>query len=709
MAFEDLAKRVARHLPLRYPGQARGRRAWEAARVAHLASLAALALLLVVVVVVRLGQPGLSHLQEDVSRHHLALLPTPQHPLTTPQVWHALRQLVSSALLQQNVTHNGTLKGVVSLRQFRSGVDSTASFFPNCDFRQLERGDRPAPGGGVPWRYTAVGLTSWSGGRWCTYPPEGYNIYLGDMPVAPAASGPAPHREGRSSRKQPHKPGHTGHMHHQEKTTTATMTETGSVKQKARVRPSTVRVAREGRRSLHRLQRLAWIDGHTRAVLLTVAVVQPATATVATVTIIFEKFVGSRRTTEGDHEVWWASLAVEAVDLRHDVTKVVVLLVFLVVHILVMIHELDVSVVDIHVAYVTEALGGVVRSCVSRATLLNLAILALHVCLVLTTFRVDTASQWELDKLTVAFKIAFEPEGIQNDSVEYDIHYHERLGHWHLVAGGPSQPGFGHSTPHGVENTAGGKDFFGKEEARGMGNDSTDGFSFEEGFSAGENFFPENSTVANETLHGGAEGKVDVREGSNFFSSNETVELFPAEKRRPRPRSSWLPGYNNQVLRFTFGKIIYWKNVGIILVSVEVMLYLVKLAAFRDYGRRVRAVVKTLQAGALGVLLTLALLLALLTLAAYLLHVYDVGGGGHCRTFPSLLKASLSYSLSLGQESWPDGCPPPPRFLQVLSVALGMVAAVSAKVVFILAFSRVAGSRRPLPQPHPLHHRISDG
>ncbi|XP_071537102.1 uncharacterized protein [Panulirus ornatus] len=488
----------------------------------------------------------------------------------------------------------------------------------------------------------------------------------------------------------------TRHKDRQETTTTAK----SNVKKTGIGRPSTETVAREGLHSLDELESHAWIDSNTRAVLLTVAVVEPGTATAATIAIIFEHFGGSRRTAEGGGETWWVSHSTSSVDLKYNVKKLVLLIMFLVVHIFVVIHELEISVVSVSVAYVMQALGEVVRRCASRATVLNLVILALHICLVLFSFRISAASRHEFNKVAVAFKLAFSPDVVRNDTLLYDIYYHERLGHWHLTGGVQSQPGFGRSNSHNVEDTAPGKDHFGHgsqsgEEGRqhffGEGNGTIAGDG------GGTDFFGEGHGLhggdEDGNFLGGVEDKLDLGDGGSFFSSNETLELFPVEKRKSRPQSSWPPEYNTQILRVRFGPIIHWNDVCIVLLTAEVLLYLTKLSVFEDYcGAALRTVMKTLQLGSLGVLATLALLLSLLTAAAYVIHTHDGGEDGrNCFTFLTLLKATLSYCLSL-DDSWSDGCGSPSRLLETLGVVMVLVGAISAIVVFRVVASRQRAS-----------------
>lgn len=125
---------------------------------------------------------------ETISDSYLSLVPSSPQGITTNQVWLSLKQLVTSALHHQNITYNGTLRGVLSLRQFRVPVHFSGKF--QCDFSRLNKKMRTLPVNSTTktaWKFTNNGitLTGHPRGRWCTYPPAGYNIFLGEMQARP--------------------------------------------------------------------------------------------------------------------------------------------------------------------------------------------------------------------------------------------------------------------------------------------------------------------------------------------------------------------------------------------------------------------------------------------------------------------------------------------------------------------------------------------
>lgn len=341
------------------------------AKLMHLPSLLGLMLLLVAMMFQKDTQT-LAHLKSGVANHYLALVPPHPDGLDTGQLWAVTRRVVSSALLTQNITHNGTFKGVASLRQFRLSEGQTHSFFPSCNTARLAKQPRAAPDSSqVPsaWRYYPVRQVGWVRGRHCSYPPEGYNVYLGDL-------------QGRTATHDAPSTPHTPRQ--------------GTVPNE---------VLKEALGMLDDLQQHAWVDGRTVALLLTLLAPQPGTATPTAITVIFENTRHSGREDGGSPAKWWASHALAAVDLRPNRLSSALLAMFFAAHLIVTWLETDVSL-DL----LRTNPGEAAASCLTLATAVHGAILALHAGVLYLHFTTRWEAHREISRYYLSFGMRFDPE-----------------------------------------------------------------------------------------------------------------------------------------------------------------------------------------------------------------------------------------------------------------------------------------------------------
>lgn len=366
-----LPTKVVPLMPGRYDIQPGLRGALQRARLMHLPSLSGLILLLVAMMFQKDTQT-LANLKSGVANHYLAFVPPHPDGLATGQLWAVMRQVVSSALLTQNITHNGTFKGVASLRQFRLSEGQTHSFFSRCDASRLDKKPLAAPAASQApsaWHYSRVRQVGWVYGLRCPYPPEGYNVYLGDLHNHTTASG------------------------------------TSSTPRAARQGTFPNEVVQEALGMLDDLKQQAWVDGRTVALLLTLLAPQPGTATPTAITIIFENTRHSSRKEGGPAARWWASHALAAVDLRPNILPSVLLPVFLAVHLFVMWLETNVSL-ELLLAEPREAAA----RCLTLATAVHGAILALHAGVIYLHFTTRAEADREVSRYYVSFDMRFNPE-----------------------------------------------------------------------------------------------------------------------------------------------------------------------------------------------------------------------------------------------------------------------------------------------------------
>lgn len=364
-------------MPGRYGIQPGLRGALLGARLMHLPSLFGLMLLLVAMMFQKDTQT-LAHLKSGVANHYLALVPPHPDGLDTGQLWAVTRRVVSSALFTQNITHNGTFKGVASLRQFRLSEGQTHSFFPSCNTAHLAKQPRAAPDSSqVPsaWRYSPVRQVGWVRGRHCSYPPEGYNVYLGDLQVNPSTS---------DASSTPH------------------ATRQGTLPNE---------VLKEALRMLDDLQQHAWVDGRTVALLLTLLAPQPGTATPTAIIVIFENTRHSGREDGGSPAKWWASHALAAVDLRPNRLSSALLAVFLAVQLIVTWLETDVSLDLLR----TDP-GEAAARCLTLATGVHGVILALHAGVLYLHFTTRWEALREISRYYVSLGMRFDPEDYKERS-----------------------------------------------------------------------------------------------------------------------------------------------------------------------------------------------------------------------------------------------------------------------------------------------------
>ena len=270
---EGLPTFLQRRVPSRYSVMPGLREAFRRAQMMHLGGLLCLTVL-VVAMVYQEDTQTLTHLKKGVANTYLALVPPHPDGLGTGQLWDVIIQLVTSAVLNQNITHNGTFKGTVSLRQFRLTQNETRSFFPDCDFSRLDKAPLPAPNTTkVPqaYRYRGVEQVTWVYGHRCPYPPEGYRVYLGDL---------------------------KDYVGDENATVIIADVNLG-------VNPQ--EVLNESLSILDDLQRHSWVDNLTMALLVTFLAAQPSSATPIAITIIFENPVQRVGEDSNPAARWWSS------------------------------------------------------------------------------------------------------------------------------------------------------------------------------------------------------------------------------------------------------------------------------------------------------------------------------------------------------------------------------------------------------------------
>lgn len=364
-----LPTQVVPLVPGRYGIQPGLRRALRGGRLMHLPNFLGLMLLLVAMMFQKDTQT-LANLKSGVANHYLALVHPHPDGLDTGQLWAVTRRVVTSALLTQNITHNGTFKGVASLRQFRLSEGQTHKFFPSCNTALLARQSRAAPPTSQvasAWRYSPVRQVGWVKARHCSYPPEGYNVYLGDL-------------QGRNATP--------------DASSTPSDTMKGTVPNE---------VLEEALAMLDDLQQHAWVDGRTVALLLTLLAPQPGTATPTAITVIFENTRHSGSEGGGTPAKWWGSHAVAAVDLRPSRLLSVLLSMFPAVHLIVMWLEADVSFDLLHTDPWEAA-----ASSLTLATAVHGAILLLHAGVLYLHFTARRESHREISRYYVSFDMRFD-------------------------------------------------------------------------------------------------------------------------------------------------------------------------------------------------------------------------------------------------------------------------------------------------------------
>ncbi|MPC26742.1 hypothetical protein E2C01_019889 [Portunus trituberculatus] len=376
---ESLPTFLQRRVPSRYNVMPGLREIFRRAQMMHLGGLVCLTVL-VVAMVYHEDTRTLTHLKKGVANSYLALVPPHPDGLDTGQLWDVISQLVTSAVLNQNITHNGTFKGAVSLRQFRLTQNETQSFFPDCDFSRLDKTPMQAPNSTkVPqaYRYRAVEQVTWVQGHRCPYPPEGYSVYLGDLK------------------------GYAGGGN-------ATVMFSGvNVTINLGVNP--LEVLNESLSILDDLKRHSWVDSLTMALLVTFLAAQPSSATPTAITVIFENPV--QRGDEDSNPVprWWSSHFVVAVDLRSNDVVTVLLTVFPFVHVVVMWFEANVPF-----ALMLTDRGEAARRCITLVTAVHVTVLALHIAAVCLHYSSLYEALEEVSKYYVSFDMRFNPENYED-------------------------------------------------------------------------------------------------------------------------------------------------------------------------------------------------------------------------------------------------------------------------------------------------------
>lgn len=418
--------------------------------------------------------------QDDtISGGYSSLIPSSPNGLDTQQVWSSLKQLVTSALHHQNITFNGTLRGVLSLRQFRVPVNFSDRF--QCDFYRLSRESLEVPINSTTktaWRHTneKVKLTAPPRGRWCTYPPDGYNIYLGEL-------------QARQPRRQlfhtidaihsileskPNLDAERGKLR-EVLFTKLSLPVNFNIKMNATPtnlippiptdpfseeidldapspatyklvdpimsigKPPNVSISGavttgemlwDGLHALNEMQNNSWIDNQTLAVLLSLANVDPYDYKVTTVTIIFENLQMYGSSSDTIPLLWTTSFTSNVIDLQARYSILSLSIAFLIVHAIVALIELDISVATL----VLDKKGPlkVIWRALSLTTALNVAIFVIHIIYLIENSAIDPLKQSQVEFIIMLLENNFEgevPEHIHNvgSGVEYPLYKRLRL------------------------------------------------------------------------------------------------------------------------------------------------------------------------------------------------------------------------------------------------------------------------------------------
>lgn len=172
----------------------------------------------------------------------------------------------------------------------------------------------------------------------------------------------------------------------------------------------TTQVLLDGLHALDEMKNNSWIDNQTLAVLLSLAQVDPYDKKVTTVTIIFENLQMYGRATAAAplQSLWMTSFTTHVINLRTEENILPLNILFLIVHVIVLVIELDLSVATL-ILDKKGPLTAIWRA-LSLTTLINVAILVIHIIYLEKTSIISPLKQQQLEKIIMLLENNFEGE-----------------------------------------------------------------------------------------------------------------------------------------------------------------------------------------------------------------------------------------------------------------------------------------------------------